>query len=147
MKGYEHVAHYNPDYYNGYDGSLYLTGDPNDFELQQDLFLEEGEKYPEGVDTGFTELPISAPPGFGGPESNARRRVRLVRESDSEDHAAAGLPGLPYYASQQVREEIIAQLKDIYKRENAEGIMYPKREQQILTRIALLRAMQMTTNN
>ena len=139
MKGCEHVAHYNPDYYNGYNSSLYLTDDPNDFELQQDLFLEEGEKYLEGVDTGFTELPISAPPGFDGPELDARCRARLVRESDSEDHAAAGLPELPYYASQQVREEIIAQLKDIYKREYAEGIMYPKRKQQILARIALLR--------
>lgn len=133
------MVHYNPDYYNGYDSSLYLTGDPNDFELQQDLFLEEGEKYLEGVDTGFTELPISAPPGFGGPELDARRRARLVRESDSEDHAAAGLPEPLYHASQQVREEIIAQLKEIHEREDAEGIMYPKREQQILARIALLR--------
>ena len=133
------MAHYNPDYYNGYDSSLYLTDDPNDFELQQDLFLEEGEKYLEGVDTGFTELPISAPPGFGGPELDARRRARLVRESDSEDHAAAGLPEPLYHASQQVREEIIAQLKEIHEREDAEGIMYPKREQQILARIALLR--------
>lgn len=133
------MAHYNPDHYNGYDSSLYLTGDPNDFELQQDLFLEQGERYLEGVDTGFTELPISAPPGFDGPELDARRRARLVRESDSEGHAAAGLPELPYYASQRVWEEITAQLKDIYKREYAEGIMYPKREQQILARIALLR--------
>ena len=133
------MAHYNPDYYNGYDSSLYPTDDPNDFELQQDLFLEQGERYLEGVDTGFTELPIAAPPGFDGPESDARRRARLVRESDSEGHAAAGLPELPYYASQRVREEITAQLKDIYKREYAEGIMYPKREQQILARIALLR--------
>ena len=133
------MAHYNPDYYNGYDSSLYLTDDPNDFEFQQDRFLEEGEKYLEGVDTGFTELPISAPPGFGGPESDARRRARLVKGSDSEDHAAAGLPEPLYHASQQVREEIIAQLKDIYKREDAEGIMYSKREQQILARIALLR--------
>ena len=61
MKGCEYVAHYNPDYYSGYDSSLYPTDDPNDFELQQDRFLEEGEKYLEGVDTGFTELPISAP--------------------------------------------------------------------------------------
>lgn len=133
------MVHYNPDHYNGYDSSLYLTGDPNDFELQQDLFLEQGERYLEGVDTGFTELPISAPPGFDGPELDARRRARLVRESDSEGHAAAGLSELPYYASQRVREEITAQLKDIYKREYAEGIMYPKREQQILARIALLR--------
>ena len=133
------MAREHIDNYNGHDSSLYLTGDPNDFELQQDLFLEQGERYLEGVDTGFTELPIPAPPGFDGPELNARRRARLVRESDSEDHAAAGLPELPYYASQQVREEIIAQLKDIYKREYAEGIMYPKRKQQILARIALLR--------
>ena len=139
MKGCEYVAHYNPDYYNGYDSSLYLTDDPNDFELQQDLFLEEGEKYLEGVDTGFTKLPISAPPGFDGPELDARRRARLVKESDSKDHAAAGLPEPLYHASQQVREEIIAQLKEIHEREDAEGIMYPKRERQILARIALLR--------
>ena len=125
--------------YDGYGGSLYPTDDPNDFELKQDLFLEEGEKYLEGVDTGFTELPISAPPGFDGPELDARRRARLVKESDSKDHAAAGLPELPYHAPQQVREEIIAQLKEIYEREDAEGIMYPKRKQQILARIALLR--------
>ena len=139
MKGCEYMVRKHIDDYNGYDSSLYLTDDPNDLELKQDLFLEEGGRYLEGVDTGFTELPISAPPGFDGPELDARRRARLVRESDSKDHAAAGLPGLPYYASQRVREEIIAQLKDIYKREDAEGIMYPKREQQILARIALLR--------
>lgn len=133
------MAHYNPDYHNGYDSSLYLTDDPNDFELKQDLFFEKGEKYLEGVDTGFTELPISAPPGFDGPELDARRRARLVKESDSKDHAAAGLPELPCYASQQVREEIIAELKEIHDREDAEGIMYPERERQILARIALLR--------
>ncbi len=133
------MVHYNPDYYNGYDNSLYPTDDPNDFELQQDLFLEKGEKYLEGVGTGFTKLPISAPPGFDGPELDARRRARLVKESDSKDHAAAGLPKPLYHASQQVREEIIAQLEEIYEREDAEGIMYPKRKQQILARIALLR--------
>lgn len=118
------------DNYSGYPG-----GDPNDFEIQQ--LIPGGEVSCEGVVGGFFDIPLPAPPGFGGPELRANERARLVKESDSKDHAATGLPDV-FCGTPEQAQERIASLQEIYEEETAAGKMYPKRAQQILVRIVML---------